>query len=84
MIELTKVETLAISGGDMECFCIPNARETLGDIDAAICAQACCGWLINAGWDFRGLDNEPFMSPVDFSVKSRPRAAKGSCANQIF
>jgi len=90
MIKLTKIEVLAISGGDMECFCIPKGsnvfavdpkpvRETLGDVDAATCAQACCELLVNAGWDFRGLDVWMSMSADDGQTKSELRAASGSC-----
>ncbi|CAL7963999.1 hypothetical protein GAMM_60147 [Gammaproteobacteria bacterium] len=92
MIKLTKIETLTISGGDMECFCIPKGanafdvdlkpvRETLGDIDAVTCAQTCCGWLVNAGWDFCGPDAEISMSPIDYHIESKPGAVKGNCTN---
>lgn len=91
MIELTKLEMLTVSGGDMECFCIPKGtnvfdvdpkpvRETLGDIDGATCKQTCCGWLVNSGWDFRGPDVWTSMSPTDFHMESKPRADKGSCS----
>ncbi|MBU0744096.1 MAG: hypothetical protein KKE11_01825 [Gammaproteobacteria bacterium] len=90
MILLTNSEISMVTGGEMECYCemqtgnvlggeIITNRTELGDLNADICKQACCGFRFS-GWIYSGPDVELYMDEITTEVKSRELAESGKCA----